>query len=74
MEDNQFGVESDPQEMVVETVVKIISYNVSETQIDEGLITHEIKEWQDTMRGKIATLIGDETWELEIYLEYNKIQ
>ena len=64
VEDDQFGVESDPREMVVETVAKIISYNVSETQIDAELITHEIKEWQEAMHAKIATLIGDEMREL----------
>ena len=63
-EDDQSGARSYPQEeMVDETVVEVISCDISKTHGDAELLTQDIK-WQDTMSAKNAALIGDETWDL----------
>lgn len=59
-EDDQSGTGSYPQEMVDETIVEVVSCDVSKTDEDVELLTQDIK-WQDTMSVKIAALIGDET-------------
>lgn len=49
MDDDQTGTQSNPQEMVNETVVEVIPCTDLEANTDIELITQEIKECQDAM-------------------------
>lgn len=64
VDNDQSGIESDPQETVEEIVKEVIPYDFSKTHIDVELITQEIEEWQAARGAKIAALVGNETWEM----------